>query len=136
MYNTTDAHTIPFSIINISLRTSNHYLHYTGTCTCHIQNLGNQNLFLLLQLIHHRYRYIERISHDVGRGQSEPLGQTNIGHAITLVEFNPDQLFGFGCVLNVVSCREKSASGKYVGRWGKGRNSYRCYQGKPPCRQL
>lgn len=69
-------------------------------------------MFLLLQLIHDRYRYIERSSHDVGRSESEPLGQANIGHAITFVEFNPDQLISFGCVLDVVSCREESASEK------------------------
>lgn len=37
---------------------------------------------------------------------------------VTLIEFNPDQLVGFGCVLDVVSCREESASGKR-GRRGR-----------------
>ena len=67
-------------------------------------------MFLLLQLIHDRYRYIERSSHNVGWSESKPLGQANIGHVITFVEFNPDQLISFGCVLDVVSCRKESAS--------------------------
>lgn len=114
------------------------YLHPHVQNTGHVHvhtNLGNQNLFLLLQLIHDRYRYIERSSHNVGRSQSKPLGQANIGHVITFVEFNPDQLISFRCVLDVVSCREESASeNKEMGKRRKGTAIIREYRRVTSCK--
>lgn len=68
-----------------------------------IFSLCKENLLLFLQLLHHRERNVERVRHDVRWSEGEPLRQADIGDPVALVEFNPDQLFGFGRILDVMA---------------------------------
>lgn len=64
---------------------------------------GEENLLFFLQVFHHREGYVECFRHDIRWGEGEPLRQADISHVIALVEFDPDQLFGFGRVFNIMA---------------------------------
>ena len=68
-----------------------------------IISLCKKNLLLFLQLLDHRERNVERVRHDVRWSEGEPLRQADIGDPVALVEFDPDQLFGFGRIFNVMA---------------------------------
>ena len=70
-------------------------------------HIRKKNLLLFLQLLHHREGDIQRVGDQVRRGEGKPLGQADVGHAVALVELDPDQLFGVGCVFDVVTCRSR-----------------------------
>ena len=55
-----------------------------------MRNSSNQYLLLFLQLVHHGYVDTKRGSDDVGRGESQPLRQADVGNAVALIEFDPD----------------------------------------------
>lgn len=62
-----------------------------------------ENLLLLLQVLHHREGNIQCVGNDIRWGEGEPLRQADISYMIALVEFDPDQFFGFGCVFDVMA---------------------------------
>lgn len=65
--------------------------------------LCNQYLLLSLQLCHELQWDIQRASYNIRRRERQPLRQTDVGHAIAFVEFEPDESFIFGRVFDVVA---------------------------------
>lgn len=63
-----------------------------------------QDLLLLLQVLHDLDIDLEHVGHDVRRRQGEPLCQRDVRHAVALVDLDPDELLGVGGVFNVVAC--------------------------------
>lgn len=62
-----------------------------------------EKLLLLLDALDDFDVDLQGVGHSVRRGQSKPLGQRDIGHAVTLVELEPNQLLSVGSVFNIVS---------------------------------
>lgn len=69
----------------------------------------DQDLLFLLQVLHNGQRDIQRLSHDGGRGKGQPLGQADVGHAVTLVDFDPDKFLGWRGVFDVMACHRELA---------------------------
>lgn len=63
----------------------------------------DQDLFFSLQLINDFSRYLKYVRNDIVRCKSKPLGKRNVFNTITFEIFNPYKLFGFGCVLDVMT---------------------------------
>ena len=63
----------------------------------------DQELFLLLELLRHRDWDLERVSNNIRRSESKPLRERDIGHAIGLVDLNPDKVFCRRSILDVVT---------------------------------
>lgn len=63
----------------------------------------DKKLFLLLDMLDNFNVNLQSVGHGVSRSQSEPLGQGDIGHAVTLVDLDPDQFLGLRCVFDVVT---------------------------------
>lgn len=61
-------------------------------------------LLLLLDLLNDTNVDLQNIGNSVSRGQSKPLRKRDISNTVTLVKLNPNKLFGFRSVLNVVTC--------------------------------
>jgi hypothetical protein len=62
----------------------------------------HNNLLLLLQSLHNTNWNLEHVRHDIRGRERKPLRQTNICHALTLVNFDEGQVLRRGCVLNVM----------------------------------
>lgn len=64
----------------------------------------DQDLLFLLKLINEFDRHLQDTGNDIRRRQCQPLGERNVGDAITLVDFNPLKSLRLRCVFNVVTC--------------------------------
>lgn len=64
----------------------------------------NDNLLLLLQALHHIDINLQNIRDNIGRGERQPLRQGDISNTIGLVNLDEGEVFGGGCVLNVMAC--------------------------------
>ena len=64
---------------------------------------GEENLLFFLQVLHHREGNVEGVRDNIRWGEGEPLRQADISHMIALVQFDPDQFFGFGRVFNIMA---------------------------------
>lgn len=58
----------------------------------------------LTYLINNINRNPQNTGHDVVRRESEPLCQGDVGDAVGLVDFDPDEIFCFGEIFDVVAC--------------------------------
>jgi hypothetical protein len=78
----------------------------------------DQILLLLHEVLSDLERDLERVRDDVGRREREPLRQRDVLHAVALVYLNPDELFGIGCVLDIMACvgRDRSQSAPKIKR--------------------
>lgn len=65
--------------------------------------LLNKELLLPLDLLDKVDWDLERLCSNLGRCKCQPLRQGNVGNAIGLVDFDPDEVLSFGSVLNVVT---------------------------------
>lgn len=65
--------------------------------------LLQKKLLLLLQLIHHLPRDLEGARHDIRWGESQPLRQRDVSHALGLVQLDPHQVLGGRGVKDVVA---------------------------------
>lgn len=63
----------------------------------------DQDLFLGLKLINDFNRDLQNICNDVVGCKSKPLGKRNVFNSITFEVLNPDKLFGFRSVLDVMT---------------------------------
>lgn len=63
----------------------------------------DENLLVLLELVDKLNGDVEGLGDEVGRGESEPLAQRDVSHAVGLVDLDPDEVLGLGGVLNVVA---------------------------------
>ena len=63
----------------------------------------DQKLLLLLQPFHNGQRHFQRASYNIFWCEREPLGKAYVGHAIALIELNPNQLLGLRSILDVMA---------------------------------
>lgn len=65
--------------------------------------LSNNKLLLLLQVPHDIDRNLEDLGDNGCRGQSEPLGQRDVGDMVTLIQLEPLERLVLAGVLHVVT---------------------------------
>lgn len=70
-----------------------------------LNHLREKHLLLLLELVDKADGNLQGLGYDVGRGQRQPLGQRDVGDTVRLVDLNPDEVFGLGRVLDVVTSK-------------------------------
>lgn len=63
----------------------------------------DQQLLLLHQALGDIQRDLERVGHDVGGREGQPLRQRDVFHAVALVDLDPDEVFRLGGILDVVA---------------------------------
>ena len=63
----------------------------------------DKKLLLLLDMFDNFNVNLQSVGHGICRSQSEPLCQRDIGHAVTLVDLDPDQFLSLRCVFDVVA---------------------------------
>lgn len=73
--------------------------------------LRQQHLLLILDSLCELDIDLESTCDDICGGQGQPLAQRDILHFIGLVDLDPDQVFGFGRVLDVVAAVVREHSG-------------------------
>lgn len=60
-------------------------------------------MLLLYQARRDIKRDLQRVGHDVGGREGQPLRQRDVLHAIALVDLDPDEVFRLGGILDVVA---------------------------------
>lgn len=63
----------------------------------------NDELLLLLQVLHHGERDVQGSGYDLRGSEREPLGQTDVRDAVGLVDLDPHELLSVRGVLDVVA---------------------------------
>lgn len=87
--------------------------HRIGDC----DRLGDQDLLLLLDLLGEFKRNLQNLGNNLGRRERKPLRQRDVGDAVRFVDFNPDEVFGLGSVLDVVAVGGDPLAGRPQGTW-------------------
>lgn len=64
--------------------------------------LLDEDLLLLLEVVGELDGDVERLGDEVGRGEGEPLREGDVGDAVGLVDFDPDEVLVLGSVFDVV----------------------------------
>lgn len=64
----------------------------------------DEQLLLLDQALGDVERDLERVGHDVGGREGQPLRQRDVFYAFALVDLDPDEVFRLRGVFDVVAC--------------------------------